>query len=288
MQDIIHQILKEIKKKPELKNADESSLLAQIQKQIKKNYKLRKKLESIDAKHLLKAKEVKELIKIIRAQARLSYGMFKTAQSKNYKKVLQQLQECLQKNNNMQSEESLRLHNKLLETHRSTKERINSYEFLYQDIFNKTITPKTILDLGCGLNPLSWIYMNIKDMTYHAREWSQEDVKELKAYYDITKLKGSVEQADLTKEQDYPEADLCFLFKTIDVIEHEKRGITKHLLNTIKAQWIIVSFATQTLGGKPMKTKRAWFENLIEELGFEVKVFEITNEIFYCLKKRTK
>ena len=52
----------------------------------------------------------------------------------------------------------------------------------------------------------------------------------------------------------------------------------------------MVSFATQSLGGKKMikKERRSWFEKLAKRQGYGYETFEIANEIFYILKEESK
>jgi hypothetical protein len=65
-----------------------------------------------------------------------------------------------------------------------------------------------------------------------------------------------------------------------------KPGASEKLLASIDADYIVVSFSTATLSGKPMtKKRRLWLEKLCEKLDYSFTVFEIPNEIFYVIKK---
>ncbi len=149
---------------------------------------------------------------------------------------------------------------------------------------NRILGPKTILDLGCGLNPLSLPYMKLKEVTYHASELTEEDTKFIQDYIDGMRIKGKAFQMDLTRIDKLPSADICFMFKLLDTLETLKWDVTKTILERIDARWIVASFPLKTLGGKKSISKKrlAWFERAIE--GHKYETFEIPNEIFYVIK----
>ena len=233
-------------------------------------------------KHLLESSAVRNLIKKVRAELRTRYGMFKLNKGRKIDKLLDELQKVLKKKS-LDSQESLDLHSLLLASHRSTAERLKDYDSIYKDIFTITGKPKSILDLGCGLNPMSYPFMDLKAPTYNAREWAPGDVDILTRYFDIVGLKGSVERADLLTAREFPKADVCFLFKLIDVLENEKRGIARDLFASIDAKHLIISFATKTLGGQEMRTKRKWFTDILDSKGWTYQTIETDNEIFYVV-----
>src|SRR3989344_1286012 len=67
---------------------------------------------------------------------------------------------------------------KLLSTHSSTKERMPHYTELKEKI--SEINPKSILDLGCGLNPIALANKKIK---YYASDINEEDLEIIKKYF---------------------------------------------------------------------------------------------------------
>jgi 16S rRNA (guanine(1405)-N(7))-methyltransferase len=52
--------------------------------------------------------------------------------------------------------------------HASTRERAPHLDGFYAPIWEVTGTPASVLDLGCGLNPLALPWMGIGDAMYHA------------------------------------------------------------------------------------------------------------------------
>ena len=88
---------------------------------------------------------------------------------------------------------------------------------------------------------------------------------------------------NLLVENRFPKADLCFMFKLLDSLETMRKNISKDLISSVDAKFIVVSFPTKTLSGKPLSTKRlGWFRKLV---GIYSE-FEVRNELFYIIKNK--
>ena len=160
---MMKEIVNEILKKREIRNLNPDYIKDVIQIHLNKNPKIQLILESLDTKQLTKNSQFKAFLKEVRSHLNLTYGMFKTEKSRQIPKLLTQLKGTL-KNHPFDSKESLDIHNKLLISHKSTKERLEYYPGLYKSLFNITGKPASILDLACGLNPLSYIYIDRKSV----------------------------------------------------------------------------------------------------------------------------
>ncbi len=274
-------IIAEILKKAELRSVSPDQIAPLLEPMLKGSV-VELLSHQHNPKHLLKSSAVNHIIKKVRAELRTRYGMFKLNKGRKIEALLGRLKEVLKKNA-LDAPESLDVHRLLLAAHRSTAERLDSYDSLYENIFATTGKPASILDLGCGLNPVSYPFMDLKEVTYHAREWAQGDVDLLKRYFAIIGLKGTVERQDLLADHEFPKVDICFLWKILDVIENQKRGVAFDLLDSINSKWIVISFATKTLGGSSMRTKRVWFTKLLERLNWASQSFQTDNEIFYLV-----
>ena len=140
---MIQEILRKIKENKKYKTLADSIVKKEIQNYLKKN----------------KIKEItKQDIKQIRAKLHLKYASFQTKKkNKRYFYIdnLKQLSE-IRNPSSKDLNDIKEINNKLLSITISTKERLNNYSELYQQIFEITGTPETIVDLGSGLNPLSY------------------------------------------------------------------------------------------------------------------------------------
>jgi len=270
-------LINKIKQKKELKNIENNYIIPIVKKILSANPKLKKAFQQ----KRTRSKEYKEIIKKTREKLRLEYGMF----SENINKREKFLKEL--KNTLKQKE----LNKKLLKTHKSTAERIDIYPFIYQKIFKITGKPKKILDLGCGMNPVSFQYMKLKNITYYASELNKKDCEFLQKYFNLMKIKGKTFAINLKKPElveKIPLVDVCFLFKVLDTIEKKGHKLAEEILSKIKAKFIVTSFATHKLGGKPMKhAHRGWLEKLLERKKWNFTLIQEANEIFYIIKKST-
>jgi len=256
----MEEVITQIKKKKELSYLDDTYIKNYIKKYLLQNPKT----------NLNSKKDVKKIIKFVRDKAHSVYGMF---QSKNIKK-----REEFLKNKDFE---------KLLTTHISTRERLKVYPKLYKKIFSY-IKPKSILDIGCGLNPVSYPYMKIKPK-YIASDFNKKDMDFLTKFFKTFKINGKAVKLDLIndlKKLKKYKVDVCFLFKVLDSLESVKKYISYEIIKNINAKYIIVSFPLKTVSGKKeMKLKkRNWFEKVILRTGYTFKTFELSDELYYVIK----
>lgn len=243
-----------IKRKKELQGLADSVISEKLKNHLERN--------NIDLQETSE-KEKKIIIKDIRSQLRLLVGRFQTG-IKNKKFLLQ-----------------TRQLNKLLKTHTSTAERLDFYPEFKQLL--KKLNTKSILDLGCGLNPIALATPEIK---YYASDINIDDLEILKEFFKQNEIKGEVFVLDLQNlPKKLPKTDVCLLLKVLDIID-PKHKITEPLLKQIPSKKIIASFSTKKLSGKRMNVpKRFWFENLLKRINYSFKKLEIENEIFYVIDK---
>jgi uncharacterized protein YlzI (FlbEa/FlbD family) len=156
--------------------------------------------------------------------------------------------------------------------------------------------PKSIIDLGSGINPVSCAYYLDKNekITYHAYEIDERDVDFLNQFFKIvaSEVNGKAEILNLGKIENIkslPSADICFMFKLVDVIEKNGHKYSEEVIKVLieKVKFIVLSFPTITVSGKPMKfADRGWIERLLDRINLKYEKFVITNEIFYVISKK--
>lgn len=170
----------------------------------------------------------------------------------------------------------------MLNMHSSTKERLDFYPTLNRII--ESLKVKSILDLGCGLNPIA---VATKDRTYYAADINEEYLSIIGEFFSINKIKGKVFLYDLRKiNKDLLEADLCLILKLFDVLERRGHKLAEKIVKEVRCNYMIVSFSTKTLSGKPMNhPQRGWIERMLSRLGFKFETFKSKNEIFYLIYK---
>ena len=273
----IRLLVKDILAKKELNNLNEGFVAEKLNEFLAKNKDIREKLGTSKYGQFRRSKEHELVIKKVRAGLREIYGVFILS---DYKKRYELL-EAIRKSPSPEN------HNRILELHKSSKERLPYYGLVYKKIFDATGLPERIVDLACGLNPLSYPYLGCKP-EYLACDLAEKDLEFIKEYFAIMRIRGSVKKVDLIKDnvsKIVKGIDIVFLFKTLDSLESVKWNISQELLKRLKAKSIVVSFATKSLGGKKAikKERRAWFERLAKEQNYTFESFEIPGEIFYIL-----
>lgn len=273
----------DIKKKKELSALSDTFIVEQIKVYLQKEPKTAQQLTE---KFNTKSAIYRETLKRIREKLRRSYGLFRAQ--------YHPLELLIHYDNATANEQSKILH-QMLETHSSTKERLATYKMLYSRIFATTGKPSSILDLACGLNPLSLPLMNLKKVHYFAYDINTAEIDLLNQFFakyhqHHCLFHGQAAVFDLhqiDKIPQLPSADVAFLWKIVDVLD-ANRGHTKSeaVIKAVPAQWVVVSFATKTMSGKAMTApKRRWMEWMCKRLGYEYSILEYDNEIFYVIQK---
>jgi len=215
----------------------------------------------------LKPRELKILIKDLRAELRNYTGRF---QKPLKEKIL-----LLEKNEIVE----------LLKSHASTRERIESYPEIKNLIIDLDV--KSILDLGCGLNPIA---LASSDMEYYAVDINEDDLKIVSRFFEKNKIKGKTFTYDLRKlskeENPFPSVDLCLILKVFDVIEKKGHKLAEEIIKKINCRYFLISFSTKTLSGAPMRhPQRGWIELLLTRLKYNFKLIKTRNELFYLASK---
>ncbi len=248
-------LLQHITAKQPLNRLDNTFVLQKTDSYLQQNPAVTKKLLQHEEKTLHKSALFKKTVKEIRNDLNRVYGTF-------WKKTIQTLRD-----------------------HQSTKERMLIYPVLYKKIFVLTGIPTSILDLGSGLNPLSYPYMHGFHGIYTAIELSTNDCQQLQTLVNNAPFPITVRQGNILNDP-LPSADMCFLFKILDLLDTKGHKKAEILLQKIHAKYIIVSFSTTTLRNQPMRhPARGWIEQLLRRIGYSFTTLEFANEIFYIIKK---
>lgn len=253
-------LIAKIKQKKELSNVSDS-----IVSQILDDYMNKNKFNH-DGISKMSEKELKIIIKDVRAKLRRCSGQYQ-ASSMDFSKKLSLLRE-----NKIEE---------LLKTHSSTLERLEFYPELKNLIISLDI--KSILDIGCGLNPLALASQGIE---YHALDIKEDEIELVKEFFKKNEIKGSAFSYNIRdiESGSLPHADLCLLFKILDILDDHR--LAQKTIKTVECRCFLISFSTRTLSGKPMNhIRRPWIERILAKNGFSFKIIKSKNEIFYLAEK---
>jgi 16S rRNA (guanine(1405)-N(7))-methyltransferase len=271
-EDVIHDILA----KKELSRVEHSFAAALLEEELRKNRKLAQQLDQLSTR----SASYKGLIKAVRAVLRRNVGLYE-GKPEHQEALLAELRQA----RDPEQRKDIILH--LLSTHASTRERLQWYEEVYAKIFAATGTPQTVLDIGCGLNPLSF---PSRDAAYTGVDIDRTACALVEDYFSIAGIEGRCRIVDvrgIEQIKKLPRADVALVFKLLELIEQKGHKLSERLIQALPAEWIVVSFPTVTSSGAPMRSpRRPWFEKMLQRLGYRHTRFRIPNELFYIVRKQ--
>lgn len=162
----------------------------------------------------------------------------------------------------------------LLVRHASTRERLPVVEAFYAPLWRLTDgVPSTLLDLGCGLHPLSLPWMGlVPGATYHAVDADAAQLHIVDRALTILGVTHTVTRLDLAAEAPppLPAADVALLLKLVPLLDRQDPSAAVRLLRALAARHAVVSFPARSLGGRGKgmeRTNRGRLQTLLADLG---------------------
>ena len=178
---------------------------------------------------------------------------------------------------------------RFMRLHASTAERLSILERFFQETLTGLAPLTSILDLACGLTPLSLPWMpTAPHLEYTACDIYQDMTAFLDEFLAHFKIKGSVSTCDLTQELPQTEAQVALLLKTIPCLDQVDKGAAGRLLRGLQTESILVSFPAQGLGGRGKGMRQnyeARFNELVEGENWEITRFDFENELAFLIRK---
>ena len=251
-------VLEEVKEKKEYSGLNDNFV-----RRVMKPYELKY--------NVYEPKQRKKFVKEVRAKLRELYGAFLLPTNKKRNDAL----------NKIKSWDDKEGCERVLKMHISTKERYRYYEKIYSWLKSKTPV-YTVFDIGCGYNIFSMPWLG--NVHYYGLEINKDDVDFCNAYLNKFQLTGAIRYGDVFDFEKFMKVDVVFLFKVLEGFEALERGFTEKLLKKLDCDYILVSFATRSLGGgKVISEKRLkWFLELVDVV--ERKKFG--DEVYFLCRKK--
>ncbi len=174
---------------------------------------------------------------------------------------------------------------KKMEAHASTKERLPILERFFHEVLDGLPAIHSILDLACGLTPLSLPWMPIQaNTTYTAVDMYHRLAVNLQSFFDHMRVPGNAVEGDLVSYPIDRKYDVVLILKTLPCLEQQGKGLAADLIDRINARALVISYPLRTLGGsrKGMgATYEADFNRLANGRPWQVKRFEFANELVF-------
>jgi 16S rRNA (guanine(1405)-N(7))-methyltransferase len=173
--------------------------------------------------------------------------------------------------------------------HSSTKERFQILEEFYATVLAGLPPIHSVLDLACGLNPLTIPWMGLPgDATYYAYDIYEDMVDFLRAFMKLTQVRGQALACDVLQSCPLPKVDLALVLKSVPCLEQIDKSAGEQLLDAIDADRLLISFPVHSLGGrdKGMPTNyEARFRELVAGKDWAIKRFEFASELAFLITR---
>jgi 16S rRNA (guanine(1405)-N(7))-methyltransferase len=180
----------------------------------------------------------------------------------------------------------------IMERHASTRERLPLLDEFYTVLLGDLAQERpirSILDVACGLNPLTLPWMPLPPgAVYYACDLYSDLMAFLNGFFTLTEVKGVAEAHDVAATLPDCEVDVALVLKALPPLEQTDKTASLRLLRSLRARVVIVSFPTRTLGGrnKQMETHyETHFSHLIRDEPWTVERFVFPNELCFRLTK---
>ena len=173
-------------------------------------------------------------------------------------------------------------------SHASTRERLPHLGAFYPGIWAITGTPNRLLDLGCGLNPLSLPWMEIEHAMYVACDVDRRPLEVVRQFLHGVGQPHRVEARDLVAAPPDDHADVALMLKLVTTLDRQQPAAAARLIQALRARHVVVSFPIRSLGGRGTgmeRTYRGRLDRLVQESGRVSAVAEasIPNELVFVL-----
>ncbi len=144
---------------------------------------------------------------------------------------------------------------------------------------------RRVADLACGFNPLALPWMGLPaGASYYACDVFADQVAFLNRCWEPLGVEGRAELCDLAHAHACPAADVVLLLKTLPTLEQIDKQASRHLLNTLDAPVVIISYPVHSLGGRRKGMPdyyAAHFEALAADRAWRVERLEFPTELVF-------
>ncbi len=228
----------------------------------------------------------KDLEKRVKNLLHQAWGAFYPARP-NFSKLLEKLKVGL-----VDNVEEKALLMQILRIHSSTNERLPILNNFYNEIFNITGEPNTIIDLGCGLNPITIPWMGLPDgVSYVAVDI---DVAQMQFISQVVKLFNWDSNMECkignALTDSFAHADVVFMFKLIPVLEKLTKNFDLgEFLARFACKYFVITFPLESLSGKNVGMcdfYTAKMSEFIKSHPYENTTIRFPNELVYIIKNR--
>jgi len=177
---------------------------------------------------------------------------------------------------------------KLMALHTSTKERLGQEVEIYKYISQYIKAEDSVIDIGCGLNPLALPFFIELPKNYTAYDIDTSTINTLNKYFKIAGLPYTSEICDAAVQIPKEHGDILLMLKLFPVLEQQKKGRAFEIIKELSCCISIVSFPIKSTSGKEKGMEEfytAYFEKNLPTGLLIIEKVRFSNEIFFILEK---
>jgi 16S rRNA (guanine(1405)-N(7))-methyltransferase len=166
----------------------------------------------------------------------------------------------------------------VLESHRSMGERLATLDTFYEQLFNVIGQPKTVLDIGCGLQPLAFPFdmLGRSVEKYVALDEDAQAIDAVDAYSRVRadgRLIGI--RSDLSegwsaalRPGGLAQFEVALMLKLVPVVIRQNRALIETLAATPATRWLLTGSTVALAKRRNIETReRATLERFIKSAG---------------------
>ncbi|MBX3000817.1 MAG: hypothetical protein KF893_20010 [Caldilineaceae bacterium] len=175
--------------------------------------------------------------------------------------------------------------------HASTAERLPILDDFYSTVLADLPPLRSVLDVACGLNPLTLPWMGLPaDAVYYACDIYTDQIRFLNEFFPLAGIRGVAEVRNVLAHPPTQRVDLALVLKTIPCLEQVDRSAGARLLDALNARYLLVSFPVRSLGGRAKgmaANYEAHFARLSAGRDWSIKRFEFDGELAFLATTRS-
>jgi len=177
----------------------------------------------------------------------------------------------------------------ILRLQTSTNERVTILNDFYPQIFSITGYPKTITEPACGLNALTYFWVN-SNIQYIGFDVDQEIIDFINSVFKLFGVhqRARVELGDVLADDFSRTSYMVLLLKVLPLLEHQKRGCSIEVLRKMQGKHIVVSFPIRSISGKErgmIDFYSKQFIDMVKTEPWKIEKLVFETELVFCIKK---
>ncbi len=176
-----------------------------------------------------------------------------------------------------------------LYAHLSTRERLPILTEFYEQIFDVTGPPCSVMDIACGLNPLALRWMGLDlPLDFYAYDIHEPRIEFINHYFQLEGLPPLAKVQDVALEPPPERVDVALFLKEMPRFARNYHGRGRPLLEAVRADFLVVSYpSVSTHGGRNLTNRyREFMYQLIAGHDWPVTELLFDGELVFVLDKR--